>query len=466
MFEAGDRVGGQIRTEQILGLPVDVGAEALHIAGPPIAGLQRELELGDDQVESNPGSAWIWFDGRLSPLPAGVGPTGPTRLMPVLKSRILSPAGLARAALEPFIPRGDLSDDRAVGEVIAARFGRQVTDRLVDPLLGSLHAGDVRRLSLNAATPYLANQMKEHRSMLLAARSRAGGKGPSFLSFKGGLGIFSNALLAGTGVTLRLNTAVSSLSHSPEGYRLMIDGQRPIPGASQRPGGDLVLALDPVPGADPATWDGVVLAVPAAVSRRILGAAAPAAADGLGELTTASVATVVIAFPRRDVEALPAFRSTGMLVPSGQGRLLKAATFLSSKWPHLAGSEHFLVRLSAGRAGSSALEGLDDQQLIRALRSDLAEATGLNAKPVVSHVQRWNSALPQLEVGHLGRMAEIRHGLRLLPGVTLAGAAYEGLGIAACVASGSSAASRICEHLNMTDPSSSPNADGLLDRTH
>lgn len=448
VFEAGDRVGGQVRTEQVLGLPVDVGAEALHIAGPAMAGLQRELELEDEQVESLPGSAWIWSDGRLRPLPTGVGPTGPSRLGPVLRSRVLSPLGLARAALEPFIPRRELSDDQAVGAVVAARFGQQVTERLVDPLLGSLHAGDVWRLSLNAATPYLASQLKDHRSMLLAARSRASEKGPSFLSFRRGLDTFSNALISGTGVTLRLNTAVASLSTSPEGYRLMLGDHEPAPGASQRPGGDQVPDLDPKPGADPVTWDGVILAIPATAARGILATVAPSAASGLGDLTTASVATVVLAFSRGAVQVLPAFRSTGMLVPSGSGRLLKAATFLSSKWPHLAGSEHFLVRMSAGRAGSSALADLDDEQVVRALRSDLAAATGLRAEPIVSHVQRWNNALPQLEVGHLERIATIRRDLQHLPGVVLAGAAYEGLGIAACVASGSSAAERINVHLN------------------
>ncbi len=434
VFESGDRVGGQIRTEQIAGFPVDVGAEALHMAGPHISALRSELDFGSDEVVANTGTAWIWSGDRLRPLPAGVGPTGPTRLWPVLNSRILSPRGLARAAFEPVIQRTRHSGDEAVGEVIARRFGREVTDRLVDPLLGSLHAGDVRRLSIRAATPYLASQMAGHRSMILAARSRKGTGAPSFVSFNGGLATFTDALLAGTGVALQLNTPVSSLTKGVGGYRLRLSSERTD--LSGRAIGDGSL------------WDGVVVATPSAVASRILAAPAPAASAGLAELISASVATVVLAFPRSEVEPLVAFGSTGMLVPSGAGRLLKAATFLSRKWPHLSGDDVFLIRMSAGRARSQTLAGMDDEELVRALRADLGDATGLRAAHIAEHVSRWPDALPQLEVGHLDRMATIRRGLEHLPGVTLAGAAYGGLGIAACVSSGVDAATRLHEYLN------------------
>lgn len=428
LFEATDRLGGQIRTEQIAGLPVDVGAEALHVAGPVMAALRDELALGDREVTARPGSAWIWSGRRLRRLPAGVGPAGPTRLRPVISAGVLSPLGLARAALEPFLPRGTVPDDEAVGHYLARRFGRQVTDRLLDPVLGSLHAGDVWRLSMAATTPYLAAQATRERSLLIGSWRAGRRTAPSFLSYTGGLQTFTDALVADTDVQAHVGTTVSSLTSVAGGYRLGLEGDHPR------------LATDTV-------FDGVVLATPAPVAAQILHAAAPAASTGLDELLSASVATVVLAFRRNDLEERRAFRATGLLVPSSAGRALKAATFLSTKWPHLAGDDLTLVRLSAGRARSALLAELDDDQLVQRLREDLADATGLRAAPLIAQVQRWPGALPQLEVGHLERMARIRAGLAHLPTVALAGAPYDGLGITSCVGSGTRAALDIADQV-------------------
>lgn len=426
LFEAGDRLGGQIRTEQVAGLPVDVGAEALHVAGPIVAALRDDLALDDEEVTARPGTAWIWSGRRLRRLPSGVGPAGPTRLRPVVTAGVLSPWGLARAALEPFLPRGNALDDEAVGHYLARRFGRQVTERLLDPVLGSLHAGDVWRLSMAAATPYLAAQASRERSLLVASWRAGPRPAPSFRSFRGGLQTFTDALLADTDVQIRLGTAVSSLTRSGHGYRLGFHGNHPAPAADT-------------------VWEGVVLATPAAAAAEILRAVAPSIANELDDLRSASVATAVLSFRPRDLAAHRAFRATGMLVPSSADRALKAATFLSTKWPHLASEDVALVRLSVGRARSALLDGLDDEQLVHRLHADLADATGLRATPLSAQVWRWPDALPQLEVGHLQRLRSIRVGLAHLPAVALAGAPYDGLGITSCVSSGTRAALDVAE---------------------
>lgn len=150
---------------------------------------------------------------------------------------------------------------------------------------------------------------------------------------------------------------------------------------------------------------------------------------------------MVAAYPQRALAEAPALGATGLLVPSSAGRLLKAATFLSSKWPHLASADGHLVRMSVGRAGDHRIEALDDAALVEHLHRDLAEATGVRSDPHEVLVQRWPGALAQLEVGHLDRIADVRRALT--PGIARAGAAYDGLGVAACIRSGEGAAQQV-----------------------
>jgi protoporphyrinogen/coproporphyrinogen III oxidase len=419
LFEAGERLGGQVRTVAVAGRPVDVGAEALHLSAPGLADLVAELSLEDEVVAPTSGPTWIWTARGLRRLPAGTGPAGPTRMAPVVGARILSPVGLARAAAEPLVPAVDVSDDVSVGDFLTRRFGQQVTDRLVDPLLGSLHGGDVSRLSLQAATPQLAAAAAQRRSLVLRTRRRGHRGPPPMATLRSGLAGLVEALTPGPETTIRLGTAVRRVV--PTGGRYRVDGD----------------------GRTLATVDAVIVATPPHTASPLLEAVSRTAAGRLAAVRTATVATVVVAYPRTVVDEVPALRGTGLLVPSSADRLLKAATFLGTKWPHLAHPDRFLVRLSAGRAGADRVSELDDGALVAALHDDLAAATGLRAEPVETHVQRWPRALPQLEVGHAAHLAAIRRSLTRHPQVVLAGAAYGGLGVAACVGSGRRAADRL-----------------------
>jgi oxygen-dependent protoporphyrinogen oxidase len=428
LFEGADRLGGQIRTVDLAGQPVDVGAESLHLAGPAIASLIDELGLADQVVMADSSHAWLWDGSRRRRLPAGVGPAGPTRLPPLIRARVLSPLGMARAAFEPLVPADTGWDaaggDVAVGPFIARRFGRQVVDRLVDPVLGSLHSGDVDRLSLRAATPMLAARATKTRSLLVAP-SKARGAAPGFASFPGGLAVLIDRLLQDTGVRVHLGAAVSGITRDGTSYA--------VHGASAEPG----------------CFDAVLVALPAAPAARVLEPlAAPVAAE-LAPLRTASVATIALAYRPADLAGEPALEGTGILSSSKSGSLLKAATFLSTKWPHLREGPTVL-RLSAGRVDDRRVAELDDGTLVDRMLAELEHATGIDAEPTVRQVHRWPSAIPQLEVGHLDRLAAIRAGLDAHPGVALAGAAYTGLGIASCVTGGARAADDLCAAIGMT----------------
>ena len=403
VWEAEDRVGGQVHTVEVVpGTHLDLGAEALHLAAPGVAELVAELGLGDTLVEAAPGATRLATPRGLRPLPAGVGPAGPSRLGPVVRSRTLSWSGLARAGLEPAAARRmpPLADgaDMSVGDFVDRRFGRAVTRTFVDPLLGTLHAGDVSRLSLRGCAPALVPAATGGRSLVL--RRRRAEPGPSFATWPRGLSTLTSALLADQPrVTVRTGVAVSWM---------------------------------------PDHVDGVVLAVPARAAARLLGHLAPTAVASLAAIETADVATVVVGVPAPAAGALP---GTGLLVPAGTGRLLKAATYLGHKWPHLAGGETCWLRLSAGRAGEHRVRDLADDELIAELARDLRDLTGFAATPTAAVVRRWPAALPQLTVGHPARLAAARAALP--PGVVLAGASYDGLGLAAAIRSGEAAAAAL-----------------------
>lgn len=406
VVESSDTVGGQIRGADIDGMTVDVGAESLHTATPGLLELLQRLRLDVAIVDAQQGHTLLSAGGRLRPLPRGMGPAGPSRLWPVATSRILSPAGLLRAACEPFVPRSHHGPDVAVGTYLTSRFGAQLTDRLVDPLLGNLHAGDVHRLSLAAATPPLDRTARRHRSLVLGRRGGRPGPPPRFVTLAGGLGRTPRALAADPRITVRLSSPVTRLQPiSTGGYRVLGDA------------GELTRA------------DAIVLAVPSAVAARLIAPLDAPAGQALRVIESATVATVVVGYSPAEVEEHPAFRANGLLVPSTAGRLLKAATFLGRKWPHLASDETFLVRMSAGRAGESQLDDLTDGDLVERLHDDLAELTGLGTAPHLAVVRRWPATMPQLHVGHLDAIASVRGRLDAHHRIVLAGAAYDGVGI-------------------------------------
>lgn len=420
VVERTDAVGGQIRSTQIGGVTVDVGAESLHTATPGIPELLDRLGLESAITQAERGPTLLVRGRHLRRLPTGMGPTGPSRLWPVVTSRILNPVGLLRAACEPLVPRSHHGRDLAVGTYLASRFGPQLTDRLIDPLLGNLHAGDVHRLGLAAAVPPLDLAARSHRSLVLGRRGNRPGPPPRFATVIGGLARITDTLAADPRIDVRRSTTVTSLQPASDGgYRVLGE-----PGLL-------------------AHADAVVLAVPSAVAARLIDPLDAPAGRMLDAIENATVATVVAGYRRADVANQTAFRANGLLIPSTDGRLLKAATFLSRKWPHLAAEDTFLVRMSAGRAGEHQLDDLTDDELVDRLHHDLAELTGLRTAPHLAVVRRWPATLPQLHVGHLDRIASVRDRLDDRHRIVLAGAAYDGVGIGNGLRSARAAVARL-----------------------
>jgi oxygen-dependent protoporphyrinogen oxidase len=350
---------------------------------------------------------------------------------------ILSALGLARAERDLTEPDpAETAADESVTSRVGGRFGAELVDRLVEPLLGGVYAGRCEDLSFHATLPALAQAARDGGSLAAAAARLLPPAQPDrppapvFTTLAAGLGSLPSALAAASGATVRTGAMVRELARTDEGWRLTV-------GSAHAP--EAVLA------------DAVLLALPARPASRLLaqlpGGAAAAAAAGLAEIKYASMAIVTLAYPDAAFPALPG--GSGFLVPAVDGRAVKAVTFSTVKWPHLRAVSPGvqIVRCSVGRLGEEAILQRDDGELAALAAADLAAATGVRGAPAGVRVTRWGGGLPQYSVGHLDRIAGIRTGVAQLPGLAICGAAFDGVGIPACIASARLAAEQVTAYL-------------------
>ncbi|MFF0090160.1 protoporphyrinogen oxidase [Streptomyces canus] len=425
VLEASDRVGGKLLPGEIAGAHVDLGAESMLARRPEAVALAREVGLGDRLQPPATATASIWTRGALRPMPKGhvMGVPGTAEAL----AGVLSEEGLARIEQDAELPRTEVGDDVAVGAYVAARLGREVVDRLIEPLLGGVYAGDAYRISMHSAVPQLFQVARTHASLTegvreiqtrMAANQQTG---PVFMGIRGGVG------------TLPLAVADSVRARGGE----IVTGA-PVTELRREPsGGWRVVAADRVLHAD-----AVIVAAPAPAAAGLLRAEAPEAATELDTVEYASMALVTLAYRRSDT-ALPA--GSGFLVPPVDGRTIKASTFASQKWGWIADANPDVVvlRTSVGRYGETRILERDDTALVDVSRHDLREATGLDATPLDTRVTRWTDGLPQYPVGHHARVARIREHVAKLPGLAVCGAQYDGVGIPACIASAYAAVDQI-----------------------
>ncbi len=412
LLEASDRVGGEIRTIDLAGAPFDVGADAFLARQPEAEQLARDLGFGDeDLVAPATSRVSLWINGRLRPLPEGTVLGAPTDARAVVRSGVLGPAALARAAIEPLLPRRPVIGDRSVAELVGERFGHEVVDRLVEPLLGGVYAGRADRLSAQAAAAPIWSAAQDHRSLAVALRRRRKAAPvddrPVFLTVDGGLGRLVDRLAAELEGRLHLDAEVVAIEPAAPGWTV-----RTATGGVHEA-------------------DAVVLAVPAPVAAGSLEGLSPDAARELAGIPTASVGVVALAYPR-PAEVPEGARGSGILVPRTPGRAVKAITVATAKWPHHAERPHVLLRASVGRIDDDDALRWEDRTLLERVDREVREMTGLDAAPVAHHIQRWWHALPQHEVGHRARIERLRHAIRRdAPGLFVGGAALDGVGLAA-----------------------------------
>ena len=433
LYEAGERLGGVLRTERVDDCLVEAGPDSFLTEKPWAAELCRELGLEDQLLGSNDQlrRTWIVVNRRLRPLPDGLQFMVPTRTWPIVFSRLFSARTKLRMFGELFSPAHASSADESAAALVERHFGREVVERLADPLLAGVYGGDAARLSARAVLPRFTEMEAQTgsliRGMLAARRKRAGAPAqPLFSSLKDGMQQLVDAVVA------RLDPAALRRSAPVTGLR--------------REGARWSLAL----AASPAeSFDYAVLAIPAFRASDLLETASPALAAVLAQVPYNNAMTLSLGFDAESI--LPSVGSRfhtghGFLVPRREGRCLLACTYVHNKFPHRAPPGRVLLRAFLDDRHRD-LAGLRDEEAVQVARLELRAVLGLYAEPRFARLYRWPAAMAQYEVGHLDRLAEIERLRAQLPGLALIGNAYRGIGVPDCIRSGRDAAKDITQTL-------------------
>lgn len=423
VLEASDSLGGKIATASLGDARVELGADSFLPRDDGPLRLCRDVGVAGELVSPIGFGGMVWRRGRLSPLPSGTVLGFPTSIAAVAAARVLSPAGRARAAAEAFHRRRLSGPDVSVGEFTRSRFGRELLERVVDPLLAGTRAGDVEQMSLAAAIPPVDAAARANRSVIRGlARQRPGGEAaPRFYAPRGGMQVLVDRVAQHVEGDIRLRAPAQAVTTSAKGFAVELP--------------DTTIGCD-----------AVVIATPAHKAADLVAPLQPQAAWHLAQIPHASSAVVNFVFRAGSVD-LPESGS-GVLIPSSEAMTMAGCTWFSSKWPALAAPDgSTTIRCFVGRGPRDAALDLDDRDLSGVVLNELALVTQVTAPPDHTLVARWDDGLPAYRVGHLERVARIEQLLSSSPGIVLAGSDYRGTGIPDCIAQAERAVAALLDHL-------------------
>ncbi|MEM9464886.1 MAG: protoporphyrinogen oxidase [Actinomycetota bacterium] len=421
VLEATPRAGGKIDSGFVdgadLSFPVDTAADGFLARQPEVVALCHELGLGDDLVAPTGAQAFIWADGALRTIPSPSVLGVPFDPDSVAASGIVSDASVADLAARLDLDHPPLVGDASVGEVLRPRVGDEVFERLIDPLLGGINAGNADGLSIDAGAAQLAAAARAGGSLRTALRAQvdaaqAAAAGPVFNGVVGGNRRIIEALVDELGGRVHLGQPVVGLERDADRWLVATDAAQHIA-------------------------DRVVVATPAWITAGLIAPFASTAAGTLADLAYGDAVLVTFVVPRSGVDH--PLDGSGFLVPRSEGLLMTACSWSSSKWEHYDDGAHAILRVSAGRTDDRRWLDMTPDAVVAELVGELAETIGLRAEPVV-RITPWRQSLPQYRPGHLDRCDEIDAELAAFaPGLVVTGAQMRGLGLPACVRQGRAA---------------------------
>ncbi len=431
VFEASDRIGGQIQTEERGGLLLEWGPDSLVAHKPAGELLCRELGLGDRLLPLHSGGArmQVVFDGRLHQVPEGFLMIAPTRLAPLLTTPLLSPAGLLRAAFERFVPARRETEDESVQCFVTRRWGRELYERIAEPVLGGLFSADASRLSAQACISRMHGLEAEYGSIakglkkMLAAQRESNRPRAVVYGLNGGMGVLVDELAAQLPEgALRTRTVVRSLRPYGTRWQVEIDG------------GECFEA------------DAVLLACPAFAAARLLSDVDPAFAAELDALEYVSCATVNLLYDASAVGTR--LRGFGFFVARSEGSPLLACNYTSLKFEGRAPQGCVLLRAFLGGAGRETLDGIDNGELTRIAHESLVPLLNLRGAPRFGRARAFPNAMPHPVVGIAARRERLADGL---PNLALCGTACGAVGLPDCIESAEKAAQRLAAAIKCSE---------------
>lgn len=431
LFESDSRFGGMIRTERVEGCLIEAGPDSFLTSKPWARELCDDLRLSGQLIGSRDAErkTYVLVHGHLEEIPAGLQMMVPTKLAPVLRSRLFSPSTKLAMLSEYLLPPEPLGvdDDESVASFVSRHFNAEVVDRLADPLLSGVYGGDASRLSARATLPQMVESEARHRSLVRGAlQSRKNHTGeqapPLFTSLRDGMQrIIDSILRQFPRETLRLSSPVSMLRAGSSGWRVKSKD------AEQE-------------------FDHVILAVPPNITAKLMmdipGSERPV--EILGELSSSSAITVALGYKRAELRLPPGF---GFLVPRSERKRIMACTFVHNKFENRVPDNLALLRIFLGGARDPHVLDLAEPEIVGLVRRELREILKIEAEPRFACVYKWRNAMPQYEVGHLLRVATLEMHMQRFPGLHLTGNAYHGIGVPDCVRIGRSAADAIIRRM-------------------
>ncbi|UVI28207.1 protoporphyrinogen oxidase [Paenibacillus spongiae] len=454
IVDPAERFGGKISTLHRDGFVIERGPDSFLASKKPVIDLAFELGIDQELIGTNPAAekTYIMHRGKLHPMPPGLMLGIPTEIAPFVKTGILTWGAKLRALMDLVLPAKKTDDDESLGSFLSRRLGPEVMERIAEPLLGGIYAGDLHKLSLQAAFPQFGESERKYGSLIRGMKASRG-KTPAaavdadklpasartaFLTFKGGLATMVNALDRSLiGVERRMETKAVRIEPA-DGFfpGVNIDtareAERGYPYRVVLSNGETIEA------------DGIVLAMPAYDAADLLEPHIDAAA--LRAVRYVSVANVTMAF-KKETFGLESDGSE-FVIPRSEGTSITACTWISAKWPHASPADQCLLRCNTGRAGDEADVDLPDDQLAAAVKHDIRELMGITAEPIFTVITRLHRSMPQYPVCHLQQIGAMRGELAAkLPGVWATGAAFDGFDLPDCIRQGKEAAIRTIEAL-------------------
>jgi oxygen-dependent protoporphyrinogen oxidase len=437
LFEASGRLGGVLQTEHRDGYLIERSADMFTTREPWALDLCRRVGIEGELIETNKQHrrAFVVHKGKLVPVPEGFTLMSPAKVWPILTTPLLSPLGKLRLAWEYFTPKKKDDDDESLESFVTRRFGREAFDRLIQPLIGGIYTADPSLLSMQATLPQFVEMERKAGSLIAGVRSRgsgvrgqetgvrsqgSGARYGMFLAPRDGMQRLVDAVAAKLppGV-VRLNAKVERLSRSAGGAKWQVNLANEMP----------------------EEFDGVILAVSAPVSGKLLEGIDAELARLVGSIPQAGCNVALLGFHREQIaHPLDGF---GFVVPTMENRRIIAASFTSIKFSGRAPEGKVLLRVFIGGALQPELLSLSDAETSRIVLEELRDLLGVSGEPEFCEIAHWHGAMPQYHVGHLNKVRQMEGRVAAIPGLALAGNSYRGVGVPFCVHDGELAAERV-----------------------
>ena len=437
LLEAGPRLGGVIQTTKKDGFLIEGAADNFITTSPTAIQLCKDIGLGDELISTNPNErgAMVLSRGKLEKIPEGFVVMAPSRIWPLLATKILSPIGKLRSGCEIFVPRKRATDDESLKSFVCRRFGTEMFERLVQPLVGGIYTADPSRLSVGATMPRFIELEQKHGSLIRGMmRQRRSKKQPNG---KSGGARYSQFMTLHGGMSRLIDALGESLPE--DSVQLKCPVQCIVPNGvnwSIASGGNASVCHES---------DAVIVATPANHASRMLAPVDEALSEELGGIEYASCAVVSLAFRRDQIgHDLSSF---GFVVPQIENHLILSCSFSSVKYQGRAPDGTVLMRVFIGGACQSGLLRMPNLQLLELAQWEISELLGIQGEPLLRHITRQTHAMPQYHVGHTERIARINGRLKSFPTLALAGNSLNGVGVPGCIESGQQAAERIVDAL-------------------